>query len=158
MDAVPVPPEFQSDLARLIADFAVQLAAHADRAVAAARDGRARDAFLAAGAMQELLNARVPALRVALAAMQSKRTHPAVRAEIRKVAALVPGGVAAQVRALESAARARQARLDAIGEALRASTASRTTYSARGFVRPTAYAPPGTAARTSQPAGWAVKA
>jgi hypothetical protein len=132
-----VRPAFESGLARMIADFSAQLSAHADRAVEAARDGRPRDAFLAAGAMQELVNAKAAALRSAMAAMQSKRVHPAIRAEIRRAAQPVTGGIVQQVRTLEAMARAGQARLDAIGTALRADTRGPLAYTAQG-VAPTA--------------------
>lgn len=128
------------DPVRTIDGFVAELTAHLQRAVQAAREGRTRDAALAAGAMQTLLAARKGVLAEALAMMRSKRVHPDIRARLRALARAALPPLDDGVRDLKAKARAGAARQAAIGAALRAAhSRPASVYTAgagRGVRRP----------------------
>ncbi|MGF7177481.1 hypothetical protein [Azospirillum doebereinerae] len=111
VDPVDVLERFTAELDRLTAD--------ADTAM---RDGRARDALLAAGAMQSLLAAWKDRLADALVQTRSKRVPPAVRAAARAAADRVLPALGGQMRALEARIKVHRVRQAAIGAALRAAS------------------------------------
>lgn len=118
--------------------FTAELDRHAEAAATAVREGRARDALLAAGAMQSLLAAWKDRLNDALLQTRSKRVPPAVRAAARRAAGHVLPAVAEPMRELAARIKVHRARQAAIGAALRAvSTAPGMSYgaSARHGVR-----------------------
>ncbi|MGQ9365022.1 hypothetical protein [Azospirillum sp. ST 5-10] len=132
----PTPRTRPADTVRLdpvevVERFAAALNGHADRAARAVAEGRARDALLAAGAMQMLLKAQADMLREALGAARSKRVPPAVRAAVRAAAdGAADGALAPAQRALatlRTGARVARTRQAAIGDALRATAAARAS-------------------------------
>jgi len=132
MAATPANTVFlRVDPVEVLQRFAAELDRHADAAATAVREGRARDALLAAGAMQSLLAAWKDRLADALAQTRSKRVPPAVRAAARQAAGHVLPAVAAPMRELDARIKVHRARQAAIGAALRAaSTAPAVVYGA----------------------------
>ncbi|MBP2230934.1 hypothetical protein J2847_004243 [Azospirillum agricola] len=119
------------DPVEVLEGFAAELDAHAAAAAKAVREGRARDALLAAGAMQSLLAAWKDRLADALGQARSKRVPPAVRAAARRAAARVLPVLRDPMREMEARIRIHRDRQAAIGAALRAaSTAPAMSYGA----------------------------
>lgn len=115
----------------ILESFTAEMTRLSEVVDAAMREGRARDAVLAAGAMQSLLAAWKSRLADALTQTRSKRAPPAVRLAARAAAAQVLPMMRAQMRGLEARIKAHRARQTAISAALRAvSTPSPMTYGA----------------------------
>ncbi len=119
------------DPVEVLERFAAELEKHAEATATAVREGRARDALLAAGAMQALMAAWKDRLTDALAQTRSKRVPPAVRAAARQAARQVLPAVYEPMRELAARLKVHKARQAAIGAALRAaSTAPAMSYGA----------------------------
>jgi hypothetical protein len=117
------------DAVEVLEGFVAELDRTAARAEAAVREGRPRDALLAAGDMQTLLMAWKDRLADALAQARSKRVAPAVRGAAKAAAAQVLPALAARMRVMEAQIKVHRARQNAIGAALRAaSTAPAGVY------------------------------
>lgn len=117
------------DAVEVLEAFAAELDRSAARAEAAVREGRPRDALLAAGDMQTLLRTWKDRLDDALAQTRSKRVAPAVRGAAKAAADRVLPSLAARMREIEAQIKVHRARQDAIGAALRAaSTAPAGVY------------------------------
>ncbi|PWC84746.1 hypothetical protein TSH100_17215 [Azospirillum sp. TSH100] len=117
------------DAVDVLETFVAELDRAAARAEAAVREGRPRDALLAAGDMQTLLRTWKDRLADALAQTRSKRVAPAVRGAAKAAADQVLPTLAARMREIETQIRVHRARQNAIGAALRAaSTAPAGVY------------------------------
>ncbi|KAA0594505.1 hypothetical protein J2848_004955 [Azospirillum lipoferum] len=117
------------DAVDVLEAFVAELDRAAARAEAAVREGRPRDALLAAGDMQTLLRTWRDRLADALAQTRSKRVAPAVRGAAKAAADQVLPTLAARMREMEAQIRVHRARQNAIGAALRAaSTAPAGVY------------------------------
>lgn len=117
------------DAVQVLEGFVAELDRTAARAEAAVREGRPRDALLAAGDMQTLLRAWKDRLADALAQVRSKRVAPAVRGAAKSAAEQVLPALAARMRVMEAQIKVHRARQNAIGAALRAaSTAPAGVY------------------------------
>ncbi|WP_042694985.1 hypothetical protein [Azospirillum sp. B506] len=117
------------DAVDVLEAFVAELDRAAARAEAAVREGRPRDALLAAGDMQTLLRTWKDRLADALAQTRSKRVAPAVRGAAKAAADQVLPTLAARMREMEAQIRVHRARQNAIGAALRAaSTAPAGVY------------------------------
>lgn len=117
------------DAVDVLEAFVTELDRAAARAEAAVREGRPRDALLAAGDMQTLLRTWKDRLADALAQTRSKRVAPAVRAAAKAAADQVLPALAARMREMEAQIKVHRARQSAIGAALRAaSTAPAGVY------------------------------
>lgn len=117
------------DAVEVLEAFVAELDRSAARAEAAVREGRPRDALLAAGDMQTLLRTWKDRLDDALAQTRSKRVAPTVRGAAKAAADRVLPSLAARMREIEAQIRVHRARQNAIGAALRAaSTAPAGVY------------------------------
>ncbi|PWC47210.1 hypothetical protein ACHMW5_05645 [Azospirillum melinis] len=117
------------DAVEVLEAFVAELDRAATRAEAAVREGRPRDALLAAGDMQTLLRSWKDRLADALVQTRSKRVAPAVRGAAKAAADRVLPALAARMREMEAQIRVHRARQNAIGAALRAaSTAPAGVY------------------------------
>lgn len=117
------------DAVEVLEAFVAELDRSAARAEAAVREGRPRDALLAAGDMQMLLRTWKDRLDDALAQTRSKRVAPAVRGAAKAAADRVLPALAARMREIEAQIKVHRARQNAIGAALRAaSTAPAGVY------------------------------
>ena len=129
--AIPDTPTIflRVDAVEVLEGFVAELDRAAARAEAAVREGRPRDALLAAGDMQTLLMAWKDRLADALAQARSKRVAPAVRGAAKAAAEQVLPTLAARMRRMEAQIKVHRARQSAIGAALRAaSTAPAGVY------------------------------
>ena len=128
---VPTSPSIflRVDAVEVLEGFVAELDRTVARAEAAVREGRPRDALLAAGDMQTLLMAWKDRLADALAQVRSKRVAPAVRGAAKAAAEQVLPTLAARMRVMEVQIKVHRARQNAIGAALRAaSTAPAGVY------------------------------
>lgn len=117
------------DAVEVLEAFVAELDRSAARAEAAVREGRPRDALLAAGDMQTLLRTWKDRLDDALAQTRSKRIAPAVRGAAKVAADRVLPALAARMREIQAQIKVHRARQNAIGAALRAaSTAPAGVY------------------------------
>ncbi|QCG93394.1 hypothetical protein E6C67_05470 [Azospirillum sp. TSA2s] len=117
------------DAVEVLEAFVAELDRSAARAEAAVREGRPRDALLAAGDMQTLLRTWKDRLDDALAQTRSKRVAPTVRGAAKAAADRVLPSLAARMREIEAQIKVHRARQNAIGAALRAaSTAPAGVY------------------------------
>ncbi len=117
------------DAVEVLEAFVAELDRSAARAEAAVREGRPRDALLAAGDMQTLLRTWKDRLDDALSQTRSKRVAPAVRGVAKAAADRVLPALAARMREIEAQIKVHRARQNAIGAALRAaSTAPAGVY------------------------------
>ena len=110
------------DAVKVLDGFVAELDRAAARAEAAVREGRPRDALLAAGDMQTVLRGWKDRLTDALAQVRSKRVAPAVRSAAKAAAGEVLPTLAARMRVMEAQIKVHRARQNAIGAALRAAS------------------------------------
>jgi len=114
------------DAVEVLEVFVAELDRAAARAEAAVREGRPRDALLAAGDMQTLLRNWKDRLADALAQTRSKRVAPVVRGAAKAAADQVLPVLAARMREMEAQIKVHRARQNAIGAALRAASTAPT--------------------------------
>ncbi len=129
--AEPAAPSIflRVDAVEVLEAFVAELDRSAARAEAAVREGRPRDALLAAGDMQTLLRTWKDRLDDALSQTRSKRVAPTVRGAAKAAADRVLPALAARMREIEAQIKVHRARQNAIGAALRAaSTAPAGVY------------------------------
>jgi hypothetical protein len=129
--AEPASPSIflRVDAVDVLEAFVAELDRTAARAEAAVREGRPREALLAAGDMQTLLRTWKDRLADALAQTRSKRVAPTVRGAAQAAADRVLPALAARMREMEAQIKVHRARQNAIGAALRAaSTAPAGVY------------------------------
>ncbi|PWC32969.1 hypothetical protein [Azospirillum sp. TSO35-2] len=131
-DAPTAPSIFlRVDAVEVLEGFVTELDRAAERAELAVREGRPRDALLAAGDMQSLMRAWRDRLADALSQTRSKRVAPALRDAAREAARQVLPTLAARMRVMEAQIKVHRVRQEAIGAALRAaSTAPVGVYGA----------------------------
>lgn len=128
-DPAPQSIFLRVDAVEVLEGFVADLDRAAARAETAVREGRPRDALLAAGDMQTLLMAWKDRLADALSQVRSKRVAPGVRSAAKAAAEQVLPTLAARMRVIEAQIKVHRARQNAIGAALRAaSTAPAGVY------------------------------
>lgn len=118
--------DLSPDPVGIITEFSTAIAALAERAFTAARNGQVQAAVLAAGEMQMLLRRKGAALQLALDTGRSKRIPPAQRAAVRLAARDALAPVRRVMMRFAADAKARQVRQNAIGAALSAATRAPT--------------------------------